>query len=179
MRAKSSKQRCPALCILWLELLCSCSVGGWSSYLTVSGSRYDFQESTTKDVKLFDNENDVTCCRYMVSPSTLCLCSNFWKYNWHHKRIQDFWFEGLKTQITCNDIINKFGKKNFLWGKDIRRRGLVWQLSRILLKGESSTNSQKVTMSKLWRRMEQISVTETHHRRGLGATPPTAGPMWV
>ena len=42
MRAKSSKQRCPALCILWLELLCSCRVGGWSGHLTASGSRYDF-----------------------------------------------------------------------------------------------------------------------------------------
>ena len=52
MRAKSSKQRCPALCILWLELLCSCRVGGWSSHLTASGSSYDFQESPTKDVKL-------------------------------------------------------------------------------------------------------------------------------
>ena len=42
MRAKSSKQRCPALCILWLELLCSCRVGGWSGHLTASGSRHDF-----------------------------------------------------------------------------------------------------------------------------------------
>ena len=42
MRAKSSKQRCPALCIVWLELLCSCMVGGWSGHLTASGSRYDF-----------------------------------------------------------------------------------------------------------------------------------------
>ena len=40
--AKSSKQRCPALCILWLELLCSCRVGGWSGHLTASGSLYDF-----------------------------------------------------------------------------------------------------------------------------------------
>ena len=36
------KNRCPALCILWLELLCSCRVGGWSGHLTASGSRYDF-----------------------------------------------------------------------------------------------------------------------------------------
>ena len=42
MRAKSSKQCCPALCILWLELLCICKVGGWSSHLTDSGNRYDF-----------------------------------------------------------------------------------------------------------------------------------------
>ena len=30
------------LCILWLELLCSCRVGGWSGHLTVNGSRYNF-----------------------------------------------------------------------------------------------------------------------------------------
>ena len=42
LSSKSSKQRCPALCILWLELLCSCRVGGWSGHLTASGSRYDF-----------------------------------------------------------------------------------------------------------------------------------------
>ena len=42
MRAKSSKQRCPALCILRLELLCSCRVGGCSGHLTASGSRCDF-----------------------------------------------------------------------------------------------------------------------------------------
>ena len=42
MRANSSKQRVTALCILRLELLCSCRVGGWSGHLTASGSRYDF-----------------------------------------------------------------------------------------------------------------------------------------
>ena len=56
MRAKSSKQRCPALCILWLELLCSCRVGGWPGHLTASGSRYDFPE--------VDHEGRQTCrCR--------------------------------------------------------------------------------------------------------------------
>ena len=42
MRAKRSKQRCPALCILRLELLCGCWVGGRSGHLNAGGSHSDF-----------------------------------------------------------------------------------------------------------------------------------------
>ena len=46
MRAKSSKQRCPALCILDLSynVKChwSCRIGGCYGHLTASGSRHGF-----------------------------------------------------------------------------------------------------------------------------------------
>ena len=48
---------------------------------------------------------------------------------------------GGKPQITCNDVIKIFWKKNFLWGKDIvewKIRSLVWHLTKILLKKEGS-----------------------------------------
>ena len=49
-----------------------------------------------------------------------------------------------KPQITCNDAITHFQKRNFLCDKDIvkwkiRSRGLcVWHLTRILLKREGT-----------------------------------------
>ena len=46
MRAKSSKQRCPALCLIDLsynvKYHCSCRVGGCSGHLTASGSWHGF-----------------------------------------------------------------------------------------------------------------------------------------
>ena len=46
MRAKSSKQRCPALCLIDLSYNVkyhwSCRVGGCYSHLTASGSRQGF-----------------------------------------------------------------------------------------------------------------------------------------
>ena len=74
MRAKSSKQRCPALCILWLELLCSCRVGDWSGHLTASGSRYDFPG--------VDHEGRQTCrfiCRQIPNLWSLHLVVNIVK----------------------------------------------------------------------------------------------------
>ena len=46
-----------------------------------------------------------------------------------------------KPQITCNDVIKNFKRGTFCGGKDIvewkiRNRGVVWHLSRTLLKGE-------------------------------------------
>ena len=32
----------------------------------------------------------------------------------HHRRCQDFWLGGPKPQITCNDVIRSFQKRNFL-----------------------------------------------------------------
>ena len=51
------------------------------------------------------------------------------------------WGGGGKPQITCNDAIRNFLKRNFLGGKNIaesksRNRDLVWLVTRILLKGE-------------------------------------------
>ena len=50
-----------------------------------------------------------------------------------------FDWRGPKPKITSNDIIRNFQKRNILWGKDIaewkiRSCGLIWHLSRILLK---------------------------------------------
>ena len=49
---------------------------------------------------------------------------------------RNFDWEGPKPQITCNDVITNFQKRNFSWGKDtletnIRSCGLFWHLSRI------------------------------------------------
>ena len=47
-----------------------------------------------------------------------------------HRRSQDFWLGGPKPQITCNDVIRNFQKRNFLWDKDI----VEWKIwSRSLL----------------------------------------------
>ena len=56
MRAKSSKQRCPALCLFDLSYNVkyhwSCRVGGCSGHLTASEVDMASQESTMKDVKI-------------------------------------------------------------------------------------------------------------------------------
>ena len=36
-----------------------------------------------------------------------------------HRRSQNFRLGGPKPQITCNDVIKNFQKRNFLWNKDI------------------------------------------------------------
>ena len=48
---------------------------------------------------------------------------------------------GEEDETTCNDIIKQFRNEKLLRDKDIvkwkiRSRGLVWQATRILLKGE-------------------------------------------
>ena len=58
----------------------------------------------------------------------------------------------LKFQITCNDVIRNFRKRNILLGKDIiewkiKSRDLVWHLTKILLKEEGlnqNLNSKNV-----------------------------------
>ena len=48
----------------------------------------------------------------------------------HHRRSQDFWLGGAKSQTTCNDVIRNVEKGIFCGGKDIaewkiRSLGLV------------------------------------------------------
>ena len=67
MRAKSSKQRCPALCILDLSYNVkyhwSCRIGGCYGHLTPVEVDMASQESTMKDVKIVQG-----CQCYGVKP---------------------------------------------------------------------------------------------------------------
>ena len=66
-----------------------------------------------------------------------------------HRRSQDFWLGGPKPQITCNDVIRNFRKRNFLWGKDIVE-WKIWNRSLMALKGgESSSQFRWFTIAKI------------------------------
>ena len=65
------------------------------------------------------------------------LSKSLWKWvPCPHRLSQDFWLgEGGKPQITCNDVIKNFRKRNFLRGKDIvewniRSRACDWHKTR-------------------------------------------------
>ena len=94
MRAKSLKQRCPALCILWLELLCSCRIGGWSGHLTASGSRYDFPG--------VDPEGRQTC----RLPITFIVKKILYSTTWHSqiilfRRFAELFFLSASSDWFC------------------------------------------------------------------------------
>ena len=62
--------------------------------------------------------------------------ANSWlrAWQWEQRRSQDFWLGGCKPQITCNDVIRNFRKRNFLWGKNIvewKIRSLVWHFNQV------------------------------------------------
>ena len=69
MRAKSSKQRCPALCLFDLSYNVkyhwSCRVGGCYSHLTASGSRQGFPG--------VDHEGHQDCVALMYFESSVAL----------------------------------------------------------------------------------------------------------
>ena len=82
-----------------------------------------------------------------------------------HIRNQGFWLEGGQTTITCNDVIRNFKKRIFLEQRyrrmEDQKRGLVWLVTRILLKRESLNQELKNANVYFGRRVEKISVTQT------------------
>ena len=111
MRAKSSKQRCPALCILWLELPCSCRVGGWSGHLTASENRYDFPG--------VDHEGRQTCrlchnCFITKIPqqNVINIVANVKDFKMTCIIFRNYYFWIIMQNLTTCNILNTFALKN-------------------------------------------------------------------
>ena len=95
-----------------------------------------------------------------------------------HRRSQDLVWEakGKSFAIKSSEI---FEKRDFLWDKECKIRSWESGLARNqdFAKGEGLEPQVKKFYKyiKIGRRGEQISATQTYHRRGLGAEPPAAG----
>ena len=102
-----------------------------------------------------------------------------------HRRSQNFWLGGPKPQITCNDVIKKFQKRNFLWDKvvvkwKIGRWGLVLVLNQDFAKGGGlKPKSKTAKMSKVRGTSSKLVLLKCIPNGDLGAKPPVAGRFFV